>query len=74
MQMLARMQEELGDIYTDVARGDLSGVTGWLKEHIHKYASFKKPGVLFEEACGKFDPSYYTDYLTKKFTELYGLD
>ena len=73
-QMLARMQEELGDIYTDVARGDLSGVTGWLKEHIHKYASFKKPGVLFEEACGKFDPSYYTDYLTKKFTELYGLD
>ena len=74
VQMLAKMQLDLGDIYADVANGDLSRITGWLKEHIHKYASFKKPGVLFEDTCGKFDPKYYTDYLTGKFTELYHLD
>lgn len=73
-QMLCSMQQELGDIFADVAKGDLSRITGWLKEHIHKYASFKKPGVLFSDACGKFDPKYYTDYLTTKFTELYHLD
>ena len=73
-QMLCCMQQELGDIYADVAKGDLSRITGWLEAHIHKYASFKKPGVLFADACGKFDPKYYTDYLTKKFTALYQLD
>ena len=72
-QMLAKMNEDLGDVYADVAEGDLSKVTAWLKEKIHRHASFKKPGELFEEVCGKFDPSYYTDYLTEKFTELYGL-
>ena len=71
--MLKVMEEELGDIWADVAQGDLSRVTGWLKEHIHRHASFKKPGALFEEVCGKFDASYYTDYLTKKYTELYNL-
>ena len=72
-QMIAKMQEEIGDVYEDVAKGDLSKVTAWLKEKIHRHASFKKPGALFEEVCGKFDASYYTDYLTKKFTELYEL-
>jgi len=72
-QMLAKMQEELGDVFADVAGGDLSKVTGWLKEKIHSHASFKKPGALFEEVCGKFDPSYYTDYLTEKYTKLYDL-
>ena len=72
-QMLVKMEEELGDIWSDVAAGELRKVTGWLKEHIHRHASFKKPGALFEEICGKFDASYYTEYLTKKYTELYGL-
>ena len=72
-QMLAKMEAELGDIWTDVAEGDLSRITGWLKENIHRHASLKKPGALFEEVCGKFDAAYYTDYLTKKYTELYNL-
>ena len=73
VQMLRKMEEDLGDIFGDVAREDLSRVTGWLKEHIHRHASFKKPGALFEEVCGKFDPKFYTDYLTEKYTKLYKL-
>ena len=73
-QLLAKMEEDLGDIWADVAKGDLTHVTGWLKEHIHRHASFKKPGQLFEEVCGKFDAKYYTDYLTEKYTKLYGLE
>ena len=72
-QMIAKMQEEIGDVYADVARGDLSKVTAWLKEKIHRHASFKKPGALFEEVCGKFDARFFTDYLTKKYTALYDL-
>ena len=72
-QMLHVMQQELGDVFPDVEKGDLSRITGWLKEHIHRYASFKKPGQVFEDACGKFDAKYYTDYLTEKYTKLYNL-
>ena len=72
-QMLKVMVNEIGDIHVDVAAGDISKVTAWLKENIHRHASFKMPGSLFEEVCGKFDASHYTDYLTKKYTELYNL-
>lgn len=72
-QMLHKMEEDLGDIWQDVAKGDLSKVTLWLREHIHRHASFYKPGELFESVCGKFDAKYYTDYLTEKFTKLYEL-
>ncbi len=72
-QMLKKMEEELGDIWEDVARGDLSKVTAWLREKIHCHASFYKPGELFEAVCGKFDAKYYTDYLNEKYTVLYEL-
>ena len=72
-QMLKKMEEDLGDIWADVEKGDLSRVTGWLREKIHRHASFKKAGALFEEVCGKFDAKYYIDYLTEKYEKLYQL-
>ncbi len=72
-QMLSVMEKELGNVFADVAKGDLSKITAWLREHIHKFASFKTPGETFTDVCGAFDAGYYTDYLTKKYTELYGL-
>ncbi len=72
-QLLAKMEEDLGDIWAEISAGDLSRINGWLREKIHRHASFIKPGALFHAVCGEFDPKYYTDYLTKKYTELYGL-
>ena len=72
-QLLSKMREELGDVYTDVAKGDLSRVTAWLREKIHRHASFIKPGELFRSICGEFDARYFTDYLTEKYTDLYNL-
>ncbi len=72
-QMLSKMEEDLGDIWADVAKGDLSRVTLWLKEKIHTHASFIKPGELFKQVCGEFDAKFYTDYLTEKYTKLYHL-
>lgn len=72
-QLLHEMKKDLGDVFMKVAQGDLSEVTGWLREHIHRYASSRKPGELFESICGKFDAKYYTDYLTEKYTGLYHL-
>lgn len=72
-QFLARMEEDLGSVAQLVAQGQLSRVTAWLREHIHRHASFYKPGALFRQVCGTFDARYYTDYLTAKYTQLYGL-
>ena len=72
-QMLKKMEEDIGDVYADVAKGDLSKVTGWLREKIHRHASFMKPAQLFANVCGEFDAKYFTDYLTEKYTELYDL-
>ena len=72
-QMYSKMLEDLGDVSEEISRGDLSRVTGWLKEKIHRHASFYKPGDLFRQVCGEFDAKYYTDYLTRKYTALYDL-
>ena len=72
-QMLDKMLQDKPDLWDVVAGGDLTPVTEWLKEHIHKYACYYKPKDLFENACGKFDTKYFIDYLTKKYTEVYGL-
>lgn len=72
-QMLHFMEQDIGPVFGDVAKGDLSRIKNWLREHFHRYACFYKPGYLFEKTCGKFDAAYYTDYLTEKYTKLYNL-
>ncbi len=71
-QMLRNMEKEM-DVWGPVGRGDLSFVTQWLKEKVHQYGSLLKPAQVVENACGKFDATAYTDYLTEKYTSLYDL-
>ena len=71
-QMLRNMEQEM-DVWGPVSKGDLSGVTGWLREHIHKYGGMMEPADIVKNACGDFDPTVYTDYLMKKYSGLYGL-
>ena len=72
-QMLSVMEKDLGDVDSLVRNGELSKVTDWLREKIHRHASFYKPGELFEMVCGKFDAKFYTDYLKEKYSALYNL-
>ena len=72
-QMLRNMEREV-DVWGGVGRGDLSQVTAWLREKIHRNGSSLTPAQVLENACGApFDPTYYTDYLTEKYSALYGL-
>ena len=72
VQMLQNMEADV-DVWGDVAKGDLSKVTAWLKEKVHQYGGLKEPRDIVKNACGEFDPTVYTDYLVKKYTEIYGL-
>lgn len=71
-QMLRNMVREM-DVWGPVGRGDLSAVTDWLREKVHRYGSMLEPADIVKNACGEFDPTVYTDYLTQKYSELYGL-
>ena len=31
------------------------------------------PAAIFADACGKFDPKYFAQYLTEKYSGIYGL-
>ena len=73
-QMLAVMSRDIGDVFRLVEEGKLFVVKEWLRSHIHRHASFVKPNELFEDACGSFDARYYAQYLTEKYTKLYGLE
>ena len=60
------------DIDAAIKNEDLSPVTGWLKENIHQYGVTKKPNELLQQATGElFNPKYFVDYLSEKFSELY---
>ena len=71
-QMLRNMEAEL-DVWGPVSQGDLTAVSAWLTEKVHRFGGLLEPAQVVENACGKFDPSVYTDYLVKKYSELYGL-
>ncbi len=72
-QLLAKMREEV-NVAETVKKGELKPVNDWLEEHIWRYGCLYKPAELMERAFGgPFDPKYYTDYLERKFTEVYGL-
>ena len=72
-QLIKRMENEI-DVWGNVRAGNLRPIVEWLTAHIYRFGCMKDPVKLMEEAFGApFDPTYYTDYLTKKYSELYRL-
>ncbi len=72
-QMLSSMQKEL-DVFGLAGNGELAPIVAWLTDKIYKYGQIKRPAELVLNACSApFDPQYYIDYLTDKFSSLYGL-
>ena len=72
-QFLAKMKETV-DVDACIAAGDFGPVNEWNREHIWQHGCRFKPSELLDRVLGEpFDPQYYIDYLTRKFTEVYGL-
>ena len=70
--MLCNMEKDF-PVWDEVRAGKLTVVSAWLKEKVHQYGSLLTPGEIVKNACGDFDPTVYTDYLTEKYNKLYDL-
>ena len=72
-QLLQKMRESV-DVEACLAAGDFAPINAWNRAHIWQYGCTKKPEQLLARALGEaFDPFVYTDYLEKKYCELYGI-
>jgi len=70
-QMMNTIKKTI-DVDAAVRKEDLSPVTGWLDKNIHKVGNLLLPDDLLKQATGEsLNPTYYADYLSEKFTELY---
>ena len=62
------------DLDAQLATGDTSAATGWLRENLQRHGGLREPRATIAHACG-FDPHEgpLLDYLEAKFAGLYGL-
>ena len=66
--------KETVDVDACLAAGDLKPIHDWNREHIWQYGLLYEPEDLLNQVFGgPFDPTAYTGYLVKKYTEIYDL-
>jgi carboxypeptidase Taq len=68
------MRQGVPDLDAQLAQGDTSGATGWLRENVQQYGGLYLPRDVIERASG-MAPSEapLLDYLEAKFRDLYAL-
>lgn len=72
-QIYAHMQKTTA-VADWVESGDFQVLKKYLQEYIHQYGAIYQTNELLEKLTGeKFNPKYYIEYLTNKFTKLYHL-
>ena len=71
---LYAMQKEIPDLFDRVRKGDFSRILNWNVSHIHRFASTKTPQQVLWDATGEeLSAGRYLQYLTEKYTGIYGL-
>lgn len=72
-QTYAKMSESV-DIEACLEEGNFAPINEWNRSHIWRFGSLKESSALMKEVWeADFDPSYYTDYLERKYSSIYRL-
>ncbi len=71
-QFLHEMEKDF-DVYGALANGRIDQINDWNRTHIWTHGRMYDPSDLLQRICGGFSPDYYTDYLEKKYSDLYRL-
>lgn len=71
-QLMVAANRALGDVPGMIAKGEFAPLLGWLREHVHKYGSCRKPTDLMASAAGEpLCSKPLISYLQSKLTPLY---
>ncbi|WP_164658845.1 carboxypeptidase M32 [Tropicibacter sp. Alg240-R139] len=68
------LREAVPNLDDQLAQGDTSGATGWLRKNLQHHGSLFAPRDVIEQASGKTPgPDALLGYVERKFGEIYGL-
>ena len=71
-QLFDKASADLGNLESTIARGDFSGLLGWLRDRIHRHGQRYRPSDLINQATGS-PPAHaaLVRSLRQKYTSLY---
>ena len=73
-QLWEKINEDIDDLDDQIRKGDFGALLEWLHKNIHQYGHKFEPQTLVKKVTGsKINPDAYVRYLTKKYSEIYGL-
>ncbi|HJR81760.1 MAG TPA: carboxypeptidase M32 [Anaerolineales bacterium] len=73
-QLWEKINEDISNLDDQIRKGDFSQLLGWLRTNIHRHGQKYEPQTLVEKVTGsKITHEPYIRYLTKKYSEIYGL-
>jgi carboxypeptidase Taq len=73
-QLWEKINKDIKNLDDQIRKGDFSELLGWLREKVHKHGQKYEPQVLVQSVTGsKITSEPYVRYLTKKYSEIYGL-
>ena len=73
-QLWEKINKDIRDLDEQIRKGRFDALLGWLREKIHTHGHKYDPQDLVQKVTGsKITPEPYVRYLTKKYSEIYGL-
>ncbi len=73
-QLWEKINKDIKDLDEQIRRGKFDELLAWLHDKIHVYGHKYDPQDLVQKVTGsKIDSAAYVRYLTRKYTDIYGL-
>ncbi|MCC7118115.1 MAG: carboxypeptidase M32 [Anaerolineales bacterium] len=73
-QLWEKINKDIKGLDDQIRAGQFETLLGWLREKIHVHGRKYDPQDLVQKITGsKIDPTAYTRYLTRKYSDIYGL-
>lgn len=74
-QLAFYCEKDVPSFRNDIEHGDFSKIKSWLTEKVHKHGRrYESLDAMLEDQLGeKLNPKYFIEYLTSKYSDLYGV-
>jgi carboxypeptidase Taq len=75
-QLYHYCQQDIPDLEQKIETGDFTPIKPWLTSKVHKHGRrYPSLDAMLEDQLGEpLNPTYFIEYLTNKYTDLYQLE